>query len=59
MNPTVIKLWDDLMEKTRVDSHHDNHSLPGVSPAEWVDLMITPYDEVDRLYIEAETIGGG
>ena len=33
--------------------------LPGVSLDEILHLIIHDYDEIDRIYIEAETIGGG
>lgn len=43
----LVSLWDG------------NRELPGPTMHEWLPFVVHDWDEVDSLYLEGETIGGG
>lgn len=47
----TLSLYDDWNGRAR--------RVPGVCLHEWLSYVHHDYDCVDRLYIDAETIGGG
>lgn len=54
-----IKVWSDLIGSLYDHSKDDAHLLPGVNLYEWLELIRSDYDSVDRMLIDGETIGGG
>ncbi len=52
------EVWGVLLGSIFENGHiHD--LVRGQSMHEWVQLVLSDYDDVDRLYIDFETIGGG
>ncbi len=53
--------WFDVLHDAVHTSAYGRtcYPLPGVDLAEWRALHHHDYDDVDRLYVDHETIGGG
>lgn len=54
--------WEVCFSAMKTHGWNDAHGwpapLPGVCLTEMLALLQTPWDDVDRLLIDAETIGG-
>lgn len=51
----IDSLWDAGRLRRGVP---DAHRLPGPSLPEWLGIVQKDFDEVDRLYLDSDTLGG-
>ncbi len=58
MDLDVWQKWHPLVRALYDGEHYTGRALPGADLNEWMGLMQTDMDSVDRLYIDAEGIGG-
>lgn len=53
-----VSEWSNLIDSLWDEGRELCHMIPGASLGEWLSLVQHDYDEVDRLYLDHDTIGG-
>ena len=56
--PYSAEQWNKLVWQLKDWNGHRYMLVPGVCLLEWLQYVQYDYDDVDRVYIDADTIGG-
>lgn len=54
-----VQQWSEFIDSLHDMGHDRRHLIPGADLIDWLSLIQYDYDEIDRFYVDAETIGGG